>query len=126
MMRRCIPTLFRRTPTNLSGGGLPHIVTAEEAPAADTVLGMFGKLNGPFASLRVIDIKWIMNRLVSLGREGYISSPVLYGMVWFVLYKLQDIVLWSDAKPPRKVDWNKEVAGKLPDKFEKTPVLKTF
>jgi hypothetical protein len=121
MFRRTTTSaMFRSTAIRRSGGDLPHIVTAEEAPAADTVSGMFGKLNGPFAILRFVDIKWVMNRLVSLGREGYIASPVLYGMVWFVFYKLQDIVLWSDAKPPRSVDWNRAVAGSLPADFQKT------
>lgn len=120
MLRRSGNHLFRATRTNRGGGGLPHVMTAEEAPCATETMGFFCKLNGPLAMLRPLDIKWILNRFVDLGRDGYIASPVLYLMMWGAVWKGQSVLLWGDAAPPRNVDWNNGTAGSLPKDFVKT------
>jgi hypothetical protein len=112
--------MLRRTAKRLSDERPHPVIDAAHAPPADDQYGLFGKLNGSLAILRVIDPKWMLNRLVSLGRDGYVGAwgfwSFMYAMWWVVPMGAK----WGDGKPPRKVDWNKEEAGRLPKGFVQT------
>lgn len=75
---------------------------------------------GSLAILRVVDPKWILNRLVSLGRDGYVGAWAFYGFMYTMWWVVPMGAKWGDGKPPRKVDWNKEEAGRLPKHFQMT------
>jgi hypothetical protein len=124
MLRRTTTSLFvRRTKPRLSGGdGAPHPQFGPDhhAPPADETWGIFCQLNGKLAIFRVIDPKWILNRLVNCGRDGYVGANGFYPFLWFMWWKLPQMAMWGDKKPPRKVDWNKSQAVKLPAGFDMT------
>lgn len=122
MLRRTSVSLFKPTRVNKAGGGLFHFLKAEEVPSADLCKGLFCHLNGTLSILRLVDIKWIMNRCVGMHREYYIASPLMYFCIWQFLWGLPQKFLWADGKPPRDVDWNKGQAGHLPEGFVPTVV----
>mmetsp|Transcript_74262 Transcript_74262/g.86189 ORF Transcript_74262/g.86189 Transcript_74262/m.86189 type:complete len:125 (+) Transcript_74262:25-399(+) len=124
MLRRTSASLFKSTPVHRAGGGLYHPLKAEEVPSAELTKGFFCKLNGPLSILRVIDIKWMMNRCVDMHREHYIATPLMLYCIWQFVWGLPQSYLWGDAKPPRDVDWNKGKAGFLPEGFVPTEVKK--
>lgn len=120
MIRRTAVRPFRRTLTRFSGGDLYHPPKLEDIPAASTTKGFFGSLNGPLKVARVLDVKWMMNRAVELGREYYIAAPTFYFFLWWFCYKGFCTLMYSDGKPPRTVDWNTNEAGYLPRDFTPT------
>lgn len=124
MLRRTSQSLFQKTRPNMAGGGLYHPLALEEVPAADTTKGFFCKLNGPLSILRIVDIKWMMNRAVGLHREHYIASPLMYFCIWQFVWGLPQKFIWGDGQPPRSVDWNTGKAGHLPEGFVPTVVKK--
>ncbi|AIN99221.1 hypothetical protein LPMP_261080 [Leishmania panamensis] len=126
MLRRTQAFLFRRTPARLSGGELYHPPKLEDIPPSSATKGFFGAYNGGLTVLRFVDIKWMMNRAVELGREYYISAPTLYLFLWMFCWKGFVIMRYGDGKPPRRVDWNTEEAGYLPKGFEQTKVTKAI
>ncbi|KAK7201230.1 hypothetical protein NESM_000184600 [Novymonas esmeraldas] len=126
MLRRTQASLLRRTPVRLSGGDLYHPPKLEDIPASSTTKGFFGAYNGGLIVARFVDIKWMMNRAVELGREYYISAPTLYLFLWMFCWKGFVIMRYGDGKPPRKVDWNSEETGYLPQGFEPTKVTKAI
>lgn len=124
MLRRTSTGFFRRTPARLSGGELYHPPKLEDIPCASKTKGFFGPLNGGLEILRILDIKWMMNRAVELGREHYIATPTLYLFIWMFCWKGFQLLRYGDGKPKRQVDWNTEEAGYLPLGFEHTKVTK--
>lgn len=114
--------MLRRTNLNRAGGGLFHRLSAAETPSADLTKGFFCHLNGPMSALRIIDIKWMMNRCVDMHREYYIATPMMWYCTWEFVYGLPMRFIWNDAKPPREVDWNSGKAGFLPEGFVPTKV----
>lgn len=124
MLRRTSQALFSHTRTNKAGGGLYHFLKADEVPSSELCKGFFCKLNGPVSILRLIDIKWLMNRCVATHREYYIASPLMYYCIWQFVWNMPQSYLWADGKPPRDVDWNQGKAGYLPEGFVPTVVSK--
>lgn len=115
--------MLRRSPKRLGGGGdVPMPITdAAKCPPADEQTGLFfQKNNGSLAMLRLIDPRWILNRFVSLGRDGYVAGSVLYAVLWTVYWYIPNAALFGDKQPPRKVDWNAEKSGNLPKGFQMT------
>ena len=125
MLRRTQASLFRRTPVRLSGGDLYHPPKLADIPASTGTKGFFGAYNCPLMGCRLIDIKWMMNRAVELGRDYYISAPTLYLFLWMFCWEGFVIARYSDGKPPRSVDWNTEEAGYLPHGSVPTKVTKS-
>eukprot|EP00796_Vickermania_ingenoplastis_P010524 gene10524-7310_t len=126
MLRRTIMTPFRRTATRLSGGELYHPPKLEEIPHSSTTKGFAGAYNGSLQFLRLLDIKWMMNRAVDMGREYYIAAPTFYCFLYWFCYKGFVTLTYSDGKPPRQVDWNTNEAGHLPEGFVPTPTPRRF
>lgn len=123
MLRRSTQSLMlRRTVPRLSGDAAPHPLFNCQGPDVNATEGIFCTLNGSMSIFRLIDPKWILNRLVNLGRDGYVGAFAFYPMLWTLYWKVPQIALWSDGKPPRKVDWNAGQAGNLPAGFVPTPV----
>lgn len=123
MLRRTTQSLMlRRTAIRRSGEERPHPLFNCQGPDVNETYGLFGKLNGSLAILRVIDPKWILNRLVNLGRDGYVGFWVFAPFLWSIYWVVPQKALWGDGKPPRKVDWNKEEAGRLPKGFTPTSI----
>jgi hypothetical protein len=122
MLRRTSVALFKPTQVNRAGGGLFHFLKVEEVPSANVCKGLFSELNGSLSILRLIDIKWMMNRAVAMHREYYIASPLMYYCIWQFLWGLPQKFIWADGKPPRAVDWNTNKAGHLPEGFVQTVV----
>lgn len=124
MLSRTSASLFRRTSPRLSGGELYHPPKLEEIPSSRGTRGFFGSYNDAAKLFRFIDVKWMMNRSVELGREHYIAAPTLSMFLWYYCWKGIQLILYKDGKPPRTVDWNTEEAGYLPKGFEPTKVTK--
>lgn len=116
MLRRTVIAPFRRTASRLSGGELYHPPKLEDIPCSSTTKGFFGSYKGPLAYARLIDVKWMMNRAVELGREYYIAAPTFYAFLYMFCYKGFCLLQYSDGKPPQHVDWNTNEAGYLPHK----------
>ncbi|EPY30263.1 hypothetical protein STCU_00355 [Strigomonas culicis] len=125
MLRRTTPGLFRRTRVRLSGD-LYHPPKLEDVPPTSGTKGFFGHYNGPLEVLRLVDIKWMMNRSVELGREHYIAAPTMYMFLFYFCWKGFVNLRYGDGKPPRKVDWNTEESGFLPKGFKQTEVTKSI
>jgi hypothetical protein len=112
--------MLRRTAKRLSDRPEP-IMDAAKAPSADGVQGFFFMpLDGGMAALRIIDVKWMLNRAVDLGRDGYIAAWCLYPFLWAMWWYVPQKAMWGDNAIPRKVDWNAAQTGKLPAGFEMT------
>ncbi|ORC87569.1 uncharacterized protein TM35_000211750 [Trypanosoma theileri] len=126
MLRRSSITLFRRTPIRRSGGELFVRPTLAEIPPADECKGFFGHLNGALRYLRLVDIKWMMNRAVAMRREYLIATPTLYAFLWMFSWEGATMYFWGDRAPPRQMDWNSEQTGYLPKDFKPTVVTKAF
>ncbi len=117
--------MLRRTFMRRSGGG--HAVVRppiDQLEPADACRGWLKPeyYNGNLKIMRVLDLKWWVNRMTALYREGVMAAmvfyPYLYGFFWVSV----QTATFRDAAPPRHVDWNKKSAGCLPAGFEKTPV----
>ncbi|KEG09778.1 hypothetical protein DQ04_04661020 [Trypanosoma grayi] len=126
MLRRSSVALFRRTPVRRSGGELFVRPSLDQIPPAEECKGFFGHLNGPLKFLRLIDIKWMMNRAVAMRREYLIATPTLYAFLWMFSWKGASMYFWGDRAPPRRMDWNSEKTGYLPPGFKPTAVAKSI
>lgn len=125
MFRRSTTSLVRRTPVLLSGGELYHPLKLSEIPPGSSTPGMFGhNYNNGLEVLRFIDIKWIMNRCVEMGRDHYLAAPTLFFFLWMFCWNGFVMMRYGDGKPPRNTNWNTEEAGYLPDDFQPTIVSK--
>lgn len=125
MFRRTSQSLMlRRTRTRLAGDERPYpVMDPKKDPGAAQQYGLLGtQLNGSLAIFRMIDPKWILNRFVSLGRDGYISAWTFNAFLWTMYWYIPMNAAWGDKTPPRKVDWNKGEAGRLPKGFVPTPL----
>lgn len=124
MFRRSTQSLMiRRTCPRLHDERPVPIMDPKKDPGDSEQYGLLGmQLNGSMAIFRVIDPKWILNRFVSLGRDGYVSAWTLNAFFWTVYWYVPMNAAWGDKKPPRKVDWNKGEAGRLPKGFVMTAV----
>lgn len=122
MLRRTLRAQFRYTAKRLSGGELYHPPKLEEIPRSSSTKGFVGPYNGVLKVMRVLDIKWMMNRSVELGREYYIAAPTFYFFLWWFCYKGFCTLMYSDGAPPREVPWNTGESGFLPPSFVPTPV----
>ncbi len=123
MLRRTTQSLMlRRTQKRLAGGDKPVVIMdPAKDPGADPQIGLLGQpLQGSFAIFRLVDPKWILNRLVSLGRDGYIAGWTLISFLYTMWWIVPNKAVWGDGNPPRKVDWNKGNAGHLPKGFQMT------
>jgi hypothetical protein len=116
--------MLRRTARRLAGDEkVIPLMDPKKDPGADIQIGLFGRpLQGSLAIFRLVDPKWILNRLVSLGRDGYIAAYTLMTFLWTMYWYIPQSALWSDKTPPRKVDWNRGKAGALPKGFEMTKI----
>ena len=122
MLRRCIPALALRRTVTKRGGLIHPIDDPAKMPSADEATGIFYKpYNGPLKPLRLIDPRWILNRMELMKRDGLMGIFLWYlifsNFLWFQPQK----ALWSDGAPPRRVDWNPRVAGALPKDFTPSP-----
>lgn len=122
MLRRTLRAPFRFSAKRLSGGELYHPPKLEEIPCSSTTKGFVGSYNGVLKLLRLVDIKWMMNRAVDLGREYYIAAPTFYFFLWWFCYNGFCKLMYSDGAPPREVLWNTEKSGFLPPSFVPTKV----
>jgi hypothetical protein len=122
MLRRTSQSLMlRRTQRRLAGDHVVPVMDPKKDPGAEIQIGLLGyPLQGSLAMFRLIDPKWILNRLVSLGRDGYIAGWTLWSFLWTMYWYVPQTALWGDGKPPRKVDWNAGKAGALPKDFKMT------
>ena len=123
MLRRTTQALMlRRTRPRLAGDEkVIPLMDPKKDPGAAVQIGLLGKeLTGSLSIFRVIDPKWILNRMVSLGRDGYIASWTFNSFLWCMYWYLPNSAVWGDKTPPRKVDWNRGKAGKLPKDFQMT------
>ena len=124
MLRRSGSLAMRATAPRLAGGGRPNCIYLENhhlAPPASTCMGFFFKpYNGSMVIFRMLDFKWVMNRLVQLGRDGYIAAVTFHFMLWCLWWKGSQALLWADGAPPRHVTWNNDKTGYLPKGFTPT------
>ncbi len=111
--------MLRRSRVRLAGDEKPiPVMDPKKDPGANQQYGLLAiQLNGSLSIFRLIDPKWILNRFVSLGRDGYVSAWTLNAFFWTMYWYIPMGALWGDKKPPRKVDWNKGEAGRLPKGF---------
>ena len=123
MLRRSPRALMlRRSNPRLAGGEkIEPVMDPKKDPGAEDQIGLLGMpLQGSLAIFRLIDPKWILNRLVSLGRDGYISGWTLTAFLYTMWWIVPNYAVWGDRNPPRKVDWNQGNAGALPKGFQMT------
>jgi hypothetical protein len=114
--------MLRRTQPRRAGGeAIVPVMDPAKDPGADVQIGLLGKeLNGSLAMFRLVDPKWILNRMVSLGRDGYVAAYTFMAFLHTVYWTIPMGAAWGDGKPPRQVDWNQGTAGALPKGFQMT------
>ena len=117
--------MFRRTGINTAAGYVSRYVYNKNMHimkplGADEIPGYFNITykKPEFKLIRFFDFFFILNRLFSLGREGYIATPGLYCVFYFALRGCFFVILWRDGSAPRFVDWNKNYDTAKPNKFD--------
>ena len=70
--------------------------------------------NGKYMKfLRLVDIKWILSRFISTGRDGYFLIYPIFGVLYFEWWYMPTSAQFGDKAPPLQVDWNECKAGYL-------------
>ena len=123
MLRRSTNRLFlRRTEAKKSEVIFP-ITDPKKMPSADEATGLlYRPYLGGMKLLRVVDPRWILNRMEMMKRDGLMGMTVWYAIFTNFLWFQPQKALWGDGAPPRKVDWNVGTAGELPAGFNCTKV----